>query len=194
MVNDEGRSLRAKSEMTKVRILEAASEIIRHDCLHACTQRAIANELDMSPSTITWHFRILDDLHDAVIRNAVESFRIQTLKWFSDNAGDRPEAQLTHFLFYTLQQDKRLLSDYELFVAAIGRPSLRDSAMEWVRTHSLILQSRFSLNGAQADAIVAYTDAWLLISLLSSRAEVPYGQMTETIFLFMMQLYQLGGR
>nr|WP_241492768.1 TetR family transcriptional regulator [Pantoea stewartii] len=109
MVNDEGRSLRAKSEMTKGRILETASEIIRHDGLHACTQRTIANELDMSPGTITWHFRILDDLHDAVIRNAVESFRIQTLKWFSDNAGDRPEAQLTHFLFYTLQQDKRQL-------------------------------------------------------------------------------------
>ncbi|MEY7429643.1 TetR/AcrR family transcriptional regulator [Citrobacter freundii] len=190
MVNDDDRSLRAtraKSEMTRGRILEAASEIIRHDGLHACTQRALAAELDMSPGTITWHFRILDDLHDAVIRNAVESFRTQTLKWFSENAGDRPEAQLTQFLFWTLRQHTRLLSEYELFVAAVARPRLRDSAMEWVRTHSLILQSRFSLNAVQADAVIAYTDAWLLRSLLSSGAEMPDRQMTEKIFLLIMQ-------
>lgn len=191
MVNDDDRgsvrTSRAKSELTKERILETASEIIRQEGLHACTQRAIATELGISPGTITWHFRMLDDLHDAVIRNAVENFRTQTLKWFSECAQARPEVQLTRFLFWTLQQHARLLSEYELFVAAVARPRLRESAMEWIRTHSLILQSRFGLPAAQADAVVAYTDAWLLRNLLSNGAEKPDGSMTERIFLSMMQ-------
>lgn len=191
MVNDDDRrsapASRAKSELTRARILEAASDIIRHQGLHACTQRAIAAELDISPGTVTWHFRMLDDLHDAVIRNAVDNFKSQTLKWFSENPLERPEVQLTKFLFWTLQQHARLLSEYELFVAAIARPRLRESAMEWILTHSLILQSRFSLNAAQADAVVAYTDAWLLRHLLSNGAEKPDGPMTERIFLSLMQ-------
>lgn len=182
-----GRGSRAKSDLTKASIVEAASEIIRHQGLQACTQRAIAAELDISPGTVTWHFRILDDLHDAVIRNAVDNFKSQTLKWFSESPPDRPEVQLTKFLFWTLQQHTRLLSEYELFVAAIARPRLRESAMEWVQTHSLILQSRFSLSAVQADAVVAYTDAWLLRHLLSNGAEQPDGPMTERIFLTMMQ-------
>lgn len=186
MANDNERGLarthRAKSELTRERIIEAASEIIRQEGLHACTQRAVAAELDISPGTITWHFRTLDDLHDAVIRNAVDSFRSQTLAWFSE----RPEVQLTQFLFWTLQQHARLLSEYELFVAAIARPRLRESAMEWVRTPSLILQSFFRLPATQADAVVAYTDAWLLRSLLSNGAEKPDVSMTERLFLSMI--------
>jgi TetR/AcrR family transcriptional regulator, regulator of biofilm formation and stress response len=191
MVNDNEhssvRATRAKSELTRERIIEAASEIIRQEGLHACTQRAVAAELDISPGTITWHFRMLDDLHDAVIRNAVGSFRSQTLAWFSENPDGRPEVQLTRFLFWTLQQHDRLLSEYELFVAAVARPRLRESAMEWVRAHSLILQSRFRLPATRADAVVAYTDAWLLRNLLSNGAEKPDGPMTERLFLSMIQ-------
>ncbi|MGU9869860.1 TetR/AcrR family transcriptional regulator [Kluyvera ascorbata] len=182
------RGSRAKSELTRERIIEAASEIIRQEGLHACTQRAVATELDISPGTITWHFRVLDDLHDAVIRNGVENFRTQTLKWFSEAEEASPEVQLTRFLFWTISQHARLLSEYELFVAAVARPRLRESAMEWVRAHSLILQSRFSLSAEQADGIVAYTDAWLLRSLLSSGGEKPDGPMTARIFLSMMQV------
>lgn len=191
MVNNDDRSSlrasRAKSELTRERIIEAASEIIRHQGLHACTQRATATELGISPGTITWHFRMLDDLHDAVIRTAVENFKSETLKWFREMPEENPEVELTRFLFWTLQQNERLLSEYELFVAAVARPRLRESAMEWVRAHSLILQSRFRLSAEQADAVVAYTDAWLLRSLLSNGKEKPDGPMTERIFLSMMQ-------
>lgn len=181
------RTSRAKSEHTRERIIGAASEIIRREGLHACTQRAVAAELGLSPGTITWHFRMLDDLHDAIIRNALDNFRAQTLAWFSETPVDRPEVQLTRFLFWTLQQHDRLLSEYELFVAAVARPRLRESAMEWLLAHSLILQSRFMLTAAQADAVVAYTDAWLLRSLLSNGAEKPDGPMTERLFLSMIQ-------
>jgi len=191
MVSDDERSsvraTRAKSELTRERIIEAASEIIRQEGLHGCTQRAVAAELGISPGTITWHFRMLDDLHDAVIRNAVGNFRLLTLAWFSENPDGRAEVQMTRFLFWTLQQHDRLLSEYELFVAAVARPRLRESAMEWVRAHSLILQSRFRLPATQADAVVAYTDAWLLRSLLSNGAEKPDGPMTERLFLSMIQ-------
>ena len=179
--------LRAKSELTKERILEAASEIIRNEGLHACTQRAIAVEVDISPGTVTWHFKMLDDLHDAVITKAVESFEAETLKWFSECAPDKTEVQLTRFLFWTLQQPARLLREYELFVAAVARPRLREGAMQWIRTHSRILQERFGLNAERADAVVAYTDAWLLRSLLSNGTEKPDESMTERVFLTLMQ-------
>lgn len=176
------RASRAKGEHTRELILEVAFEIIRNEGLYACTQRAIASVLDISPGTVTWHFRILDDLHDAVIRSAIDSFKAQTLKWFIETATAAPEVQLAEFLFWTLQQHTRLLREYELFVAAVSRPRLRESAMQWVRTHSLILQDRFDLNETQADAIVAYTDAWLLRGLLSNGAEKPDRPMTELIF------------
>jgi DNA-binding transcriptional regulator YbjK len=177
------RASRAKGEHTRELILKAASEIIRNEGLHACTQRAVAAELDISPGTVTWHFRILDDMHDAVVRMAIDSFKAQTLKWFIETASAAPEVQLAEFLFWTLQQHTRLLREYELFVAAVSRPRLRESAMQWVSTHSLILQDRFNLNAKQADAIVAYTDAWLLRSLLSDGDEKPDASMTELIFL-----------
>ncbi|UJR56227.1 TetR family transcriptional regulator [Dickeya zeae] len=187
MKSRQQHASRAKSEQTKERILEAASEIIRDGGLHACTQRAIAAELSISPGTITWHFRILDDLHDAVIRKAVENFKSQTLKWFSECPPDKPEVQLTRFLCWTMQQQARLLSEYELFVAAVARPRLRESAMEWVRAHSAILQQHFRMNAKQADAVVAYTDAWLLRSLLSNGTEKPDEHMTERVFLSIIQ-------
>lgn len=172
----------AKGEHTRELILEVASEIIRSEGLYACTQRAVAAELDISPGTVTWHFRTLDDLHDAVVRSAIDSFKAQTLKWFIETASAAPEVQLAEFLFWTLQQHTRLLREYELFVAAVSRPRLREGAMQWVQTHSLILQDRFNLNAMQADAVVAYTDAWLLRSLLSDGAERPDRSMTELIF------------
>ncbi|NEH21160.1 TetR family transcriptional regulator (plasmid) [Pantoea agglomerans] len=183
------RVSRARGEHTREQILEAASEIIRNEGLHACTQRAVAAELDISPGTVTWHFRMLDDLHDAVVRNAIDSFKAQTLKWFIESTSGAPEVQLTEFLFWTLQQHTRLLREYELFVAAVSRPRLRESAMQWLRTHSLILQDRFGLNAEQADAVVAYTDAWLLRSLLSDGAEKPDITMTELIFITIMKVH-----
>jgi len=185
--NKRERASRAKGEHTRELILEAASEIIRNEGLHACTQRAVATELDISPGTVTWHFRILDDLHDAVVRNAIDNFKSQTLNWFGERTSDAPEVQLTEFLFWTLQQHTRLLREYELFVAAVSRPRLRESAMQWVHTHSLILQDRFGISSGQADAVVAYTDAWLLRSLLSDGIEKPDRYMTELVFLTIMK-------
>ena len=178
---------RARSERTVEQILEAASDLIRNEGLHACTQRAIAGEVGISPGTVTWHFKTLDDLHDAVIRRAVEDFKSETLRWFNECYPDRPEVQLTRFLLWTLQQHERLLREYELFVAAVARPRLREGAMQWLRTHSLLLQERYGLSAARADAVVAYTDAWLLRGLLSNGSEKPDGSMTERVFYTMMQ-------
>ena len=182
-----GHTPRAKSEQTKVRIVHAATDIIRREGLHSCTQRAIAAELNISPGTITWHFRTLDDLHDAVIDNAVENFTAQTLTWFRECPLDKPEVQLTRFVFWTLEQHTRLLSEYELFVAAVARPRLREGAMAWLSSHSVILQERYSLDAQQAAAIVAYTDAWLLRSLISDGADKPDGPMMERIFLSILE-------
>lgn len=176
------RITRAKSEKTTQNILDTAADIIRNDGLHACTYRAIAGELGISPGTISWHFKTLDDLHGEVIGNAVNNFTLQTKAWFSEFPSGKPEIQLTQFIFWTLGQHTRLLREYELFVAAVSRPGLRKSAQEWIYSHRLIVQDTFSLSATQADAIVAYTDAWFLRYVLSDGNDAPDRGVTERVF------------
>lgn len=165
--------MQARSELTNERILACAAALIRQEGLHACTHRALALEVGVSPGTITWHYKTLDALYAAVIARAVTRFDEQARQWFVQHGeGDRA-TQLTDFLFWTLGEPDRLLGEYALFVAAVSRPRLRTAAAAWLDTHAALLQERFALPRPLADTLVAFTDAWLLRSVIGAGPTQP---------------------
>ncbi|ADU70303.1 TetR/AcrR family transcriptional regulator [Pantoea sp. At-9b] len=186
MSGDGKRAVRAGGEQKREAILHHAAMIIRQEGLHACTHRAVAEACAISPGTVTYHFKNLDELHAAVIERAVESFTRQTRAWFCTMAASPVAQQLTQFLFWTLDERERLICEYALFVAAVSRPRLRQAAAAWIASHQHILQQQFALTTQQAEAAVAFTDAWLLRSIIEEGVK-PDAAMVERFFASILQ-------
>ncbi|MEG3127667.1 TetR family transcriptional regulator [Pantoea cypripedii] len=180
------RAMRAGGEQMRDSILHCAAAIIRRDGLHACTHRAVATDCAISPGTVTYHFKNLDELHAAVIERAVENFTRQTQEWFLGEAETDIPRQLTRFLFWTLDARARLICEYELFVAAVSRPRLRQAAAAWITSHQQILQQQLALTSQQAEAAVAFTDAWLLRSIIQEGRQ-PDATMVQRFFTSILQ-------
>lgn len=186
MPGDGKRAVRAGGEQMRDTILHHAAMIIRQEGLHACTHRAVAEECAISPGTITYHFKNMDELHAAVIERAVGSFTRQTRAWFCAMEASPVAQQLTQFLFWTLDERERLICEYELFVAAVSRPRLRQAAAAWIASHQHILQQQFTLTPQQAEAVVAFTDAWLLRSIIEE-GKKPDAAMVQCFFASILQ-------
>lgn len=169
---DEKKS-RAKSEVMVEHILESASEIISTDGLLACTHRAVAAQTNISPGTITYHFKTLDDLHAAVIKQTILTFEAQAREWFKQVSFNKPELALTNFLIWTLQERQNFIKQYELFIAAVSKPRLRAAAREWLKAHKSILQDELKFTSSQAESAVAITDAWLMRCIITEEHALP---------------------
>ncbi|QGR07373.1 TetR family transcriptional regulator [Pantoea phytobeneficialis] len=186
MSGDGKRAGRAGGEQMRDSILHHAAMIIRLEGLHACTHRAVAEQCAISPGTVTYHFKNLDELHAAVIERAVESFTQQTHAWFAAMEENSVAQQLTQFLFWTLDERERLICEYALFVAAVSRPRLRQAAAAWIASHQHILQQHFALTAQQAEAVVAFTDAWLLRSIIQE-GKKPNAALVQRFFTSILQ-------
>ncbi|MCT6793364.1 TetR family transcriptional regulator [Klebsiella pneumoniae subsp. pneumoniae] len=180
------RKKRARGEHTLEQILDSAAEIIRMDGIKACTHRAVAQYLGISTGTITWHVGSLDNLHKSVLERAVLSFRNQTIEWFASAEKSQPAKLLTQFLFWTISENERLVREYELFIASVSRPLLRKTSATWLEVHSQILQDTLLLTKNQSDACVAYTDAWLLRSIIYDGAETLDPMLIEDAFNYIL--------
>ena len=180
------RKKRARGEHTLEQILDSAAEIIRIDGIKACTHRAVAQYLGVSAGTITWHIGSLDNLHKSVLERAILSFQNQTIEWFTEAEESQPAKLLTQFLFWTISENERLVREYELFIASISRPLLRKTSSLWLEAHSQILQKTLLLSKNQADACVAYTDSWLLRSIIYDGAEKLDPQLVENAFDYIL--------
>ncbi|WP_437612422.1 TetR/AcrR family transcriptional regulator [Erwinia sp. V71] len=174
--------MQSKSEATQERIIRAAAAVIRRDGLQACTHRAVAQEAGVSLGTTTYQFRTLDELHNAVMQQAIEEFAVSTRSWLSVNAFQPPEEVLTRFVLWTLEQRNRLDTEYELFVAAVSRPLLRPCAMHWLHVHEALLVEYLRLSRDQARAAVSVTDAWLMRGILDEGANEVNEKMIRSLF------------
>lgn len=158
--------LQSKSEVTQEKIIRGAAAVIRRDGLQACTHRSVAQESGVSLGTTTYQFRTLDALLSAVMQLTVDEFAESTRHWLQLNASGAPDAVLTRFVRWTLSERTRLNSEYELFVAAVSRPSLRPCAMRWLLVHEALLVEYLNLSPEKARACVSIIDAWLMRGIL----------------------------
>ncbi|MFJ5398623.1 TetR family transcriptional regulator [Pectobacterium sp. CHL-2024] len=121
-------------------IVETAANIIKRDGISALTHRAVASEAHVPLGSTTYHFNSLDDMLNAVMSSAIALFRDDMFSWFHQRRHDDPRDILTDFVMRGIEDIDDLAREYELFTAAISRPSLRPIALEWSNTVVAIIK------------------------------------------------------
>ncbi|MFD9410816.1 TetR/AcrR family transcriptional regulator [Streptomyces sp. NPDC059989] len=152
------------------RIIDAAIRVVGAKGIAGLSHRSAAAEADVPLGSTTYHFKTLDDLLVAALRQANEGFA----RAVADSAAlADPEVDLATALARLLGEflagDRgRAELEYELYLAALRRPALRPVAAEWCEAAAAGLASR--TDPATARALVAVMDGISLQVLLTGTA------------------------
>lgn len=149
------------------RIIDAAIRVVGEKGIAGLSHRAVAAEADVPLGSTTYHFKTLDDLLVAALRQANEGFA----KVVASRGGlEDPETdlagELAGWVGEWLAGDRTGVElEYELYLAALRRPALRPVADEWARDLADRLSRR--TDAVTARALVALLDGICLQVLLS---------------------------
>ena len=155
------------------RIIDAAIRVVGAKGIAGLSHRTAAAEADVPLGSTTYHFKTLDDLLVAALRQANEGFAEAVA---ASPALADPEADLAGALAALLGEflgaDRgRAELEYELYLAALRRPALRPVAAEWCESVSTALAHR--TDPVTARALVAVMDG---ISLQTLLTDTPYDE------------------
>jgi len=151
------------------RIAEAAVRVVARDGVDGLTHRAVADEADVPLGSMTYHFIDKDDLLRGAVEVAEAANRemlARTLESFGpsrDLAGAM--ARLVEHL--TGPDRQQLELDYELYLAARRRGTLRPAAQRWI-DDCYELTRRFT-DELTAAALSYLFDGMLVQSVVSGR-------------------------
>ncbi|KOG09520.1 TetR/AcrR family transcriptional regulator [Streptomyces viridochromogenes] len=155
------------------RIIDAAIRVVGEKGIAGLSHRTVAAEADVPLGSTTYHFKTLDDLLVAALRQANEGFAkvIASRGALEDPHADLA-AELAGWMGEWLAGDRTGVElEYELYLAALRRPALRPVAAEWARDLAERLSRR--TDAVTARALVALMDGICLQVLLT---EVPYDE------------------
>lgn len=123
----DGRRL--KGERRRRLLIDATMRVIERDGLAAVSQRVVAQEADVPPSTVTYYFPTVDDLLVAALTASNDDY-IQRLEECAVAAD--PLAQLAHLISESTSTHRaHVAAEYELFLMAGRRPALQPEAVRW---------------------------------------------------------------
>ncbi|MFE2168145.1 TetR/AcrR family transcriptional regulator [Streptomyces sp. NPDC059447] len=144
------------------RIIDAAIRVVGAKGIAGLSHRSVAAEADVPLGSTTYHFKTLDDLLVAALRQANEGLApALTVRDGEDLAG-----ALARLLGEFLAADRgRAELEYELYLAALRRPALRPVAAEWCESVVAALAPR--TDPVTARALVAVMDGISLQVLLT---------------------------
>ena len=148
------------------RIIDAAIRVVGEKGIGGLSHRTVAAEADVPLGSTTYHFKTLDDLLVAALRQANEGFAkvIASRGGLEDPGGDLA-AELAGWMGEWLAGDRTGVElEYELYLAALRRPALRPVAGEWARDLAERLSRR--TDAVTARALVALMDGICLQVLL----------------------------
>ncbi|MFB7995331.1 TetR/AcrR family transcriptional regulator [Streptomyces sp. NPDC056002] len=149
------------------RIIDAAIRVVGEKGIGGLSHRSVAAEADVPLGSTTYHFRTLDELMVAALRQANEGFA----KALAGSAVlEAPRARLAAGLAAVLGEwlagDRTGVElEYELYLAALRRPALRPVAAEWGEGVADELARR--TDPVTARALVALMDGICLQVLLT---------------------------
>ncbi|MEU9148313.1 TetR family transcriptional regulator [Streptomyces sp. NPDC048349] len=131
-MTEKARRTRRHDPNRRERIAEVAEELIAERGLEGLTHRAIAERADVSLSSTTYHFADREALIRAALERASDRFAGFVSQWAEDLATATPERiaeALADSVLSCLGEGRtRAVVEYELHVAALRRPELRESA------------------------------------------------------------------
>ncbi|WP_431045417.1 TetR/AcrR family transcriptional regulator [Streptomyces sp. P1-3] len=119
------------------RLIEVAEELIAERGLEGLSHRAIAERADVSLSSTTYHFKDREALIRATLERAADRFAGYVREWAVEHAGDSREQlaeALADGVMDCLREGRtRAMVEFELYLAALRRPALRDVAARLTR-------------------------------------------------------------
>ncbi|MET9682610.1 TetR/AcrR family transcriptional regulator [Streptomyces coeruleorubidus] len=155
------------------RIIDAAIRVVGAKGIAGLSHRTAAAEADVPLGSTTYHFKTLDELLVAALRQANEGFA-KVVAGRGALADPRTDlaAELAAWVGEWLAGDRTGVElEYELYLAALRRPALRPVAAEWAEGLAELLSRR--TDPVTARALVAVVDGICLQVLLTG---VPYDE------------------
>ncbi|MGI5140888.1 MULTISPECIES: TetR/AcrR family transcriptional regulator [unclassified Streptomyces] len=154
------------------RIIDAAIRVVARNGIAGLSHRSVAAEADVPLGSTTYHFKTLDELMVAALRQTNEGFaKVLATSGLEDGEGDLA-ADLARALGEWLGGDRTGVElEYELYLAALRRPALRPVAAEWTEETAERLARR--TDPVTARALLALMDGICLQVLLTG---APYDE------------------
>jgi DNA-binding transcriptional regulator YbjK len=149
------------------RIIDAAIRVAGEKGIGGLSHRSVAAEADVPLGSTTYHFKTLDELLVAALRQANEGFaKAVEGSAVLEAPRSRLAAGLAAVLGEWLAGDRTGVElEYELYLAALRRPALRPVAAEWCAGLAAGLARR--TDPVTARALVALMDGICLQVLLT---------------------------
>ncbi|MER7401446.1 TetR family transcriptional regulator [Streptomyces sp. NPDC000070] len=149
------------------RIIDAAIRVVGAKGIAGPSHRTAAAEADVPLGSTTYHFKTLDELLVAALRQANEGFaKVVAGRGGLDDPRTDLAAELAAWMGEWLAGDRTGVElEYELYLAALRRPALRPVAAEWAEGVAELLSRR--TDPVTARALVAVVDGICLQVLLT---------------------------
>ncbi|GGW89081.1 ebrA repressor [Streptomyces malachitofuscus] len=155
------------------RIIDAAIRVVGRSGIAGLSHRSVAAEADVPLGSTTYHFKTLDELMVAALRQTNEGFaKVVASRGGLADPGSDLAAELAALIGEWLAGERTGVElEYELYLAALRRPALRPVAAEWCEGVAEQLSCR--TDPVTARALVALVDGICLQVLLTGR---PYDE------------------
>ncbi|MEV6302787.1 TetR family transcriptional regulator [Actinoplanes sp. NPDC051861] len=162
------RRARRHDPERKDRIVDATIRVIAEHGVAGTTHRLIAAEADVPLGSLTYHFTGLDDLRTHAFRRYAERMSAVYAAHFD---GVHTRDQLIEAVIALIQGDAGADSDdwaiaYELYLAALRNPVLREVTETWMRTSRGVLE-RF-VDPAAARGVDALIEGLVIHKVLAT--------------------------
>ncbi|MFE3631705.1 TetR/AcrR family transcriptional regulator [Streptomyces goshikiensis] len=154
------------------RIIDAAIRVVGAKGIAGLSHRSVAAEADVPLGSTTYHFKTLDELLVAALRQANQGFTVTLPAAPAPAPAGDVAGSLARLLGRLLAADRgRVELEYELYLAALRRPALRPVAAEWYEAVATALAPW--TDPVTARALVAVMDGICLQVLLT---DTPYDE------------------
>ncbi|MGY5882583.1 TetR/AcrR family transcriptional regulator [Modestobacter lacusdianchii] len=163
------RPVRRHDPDRRQRIVEATVDVIAEHGVAGTTHRLIAAAADVPLGSLTYHFTGLDDLRAQAFALHAERMAVKYEAHFADVTGiDDVVDAVTDLVHADADADDRDWAvAYELFLAALREPALRDVTESWMRRSRSVLE-RF-VDPTTSRGLDALIEGLVMHKVLSTR-------------------------
>ncbi|MEU3018444.1 TetR family transcriptional regulator [Nocardiopsis sp. NPDC007018] len=121
---------RRKGELRRRLLLDATMNVITRDGVAAVTQRRVAAEAGVPPSTVTYYYAAVDDLLVAALTRVNDAY-VEQMGALADDPDEALRGFAALIAEGTGSDRTHALAEMELFLLAARRPALREQTDRW---------------------------------------------------------------
>jgi DNA-binding transcriptional regulator YbjK len=164
---DTGRRPRRHDPGRRIRILDAALDVLVEQGMAGMTHRQVAARADVPLGSVTYHFAGLAELRAQAFTRFVE-LQTAVFEALFDDVGTREEfvEVLVDLVHASPDRQRSAVLGFELHLAALRDPGLRVLAEAWTRSSQEVL-ARF-VGAADAARLDALLEGMIMHALLAT--------------------------